>query len=147
MIFQVFARVQITSTSTIPSQFLNKTIKLALSAKDLGLTLDSHISYDEHISTLISSCMRKLHQINRVKDSLDKETLLLCIETLVIGKSLYCCTVWSNTSAMNIKKLQTVQNFACRIITKQGSLIMLHQVCAMVTGTTNPIIQRYCDGL
>jgi hypothetical protein len=33
-----------------------------------------------------------------------------------MGKLYYCSTVWSNTSSSNIKKLQAVQNFACRII-------------------------------
>ena len=31
---------------------------------------------------------------------------------------LYCSSVWSNTSTTNIKKLQLVQNFACKIVTK-----------------------------
>ena len=33
-----------------------------------------------------------------------------------MGKLYYGSTVWSNTSAANIRKLQAVQNFACRII-------------------------------
>ena len=40
------------------------------------------------------------------------------ISALVRSKLSYCSTVWSNTTATNIKKLQAVQNFACRIITK-----------------------------
>ena len=31
---------------------------------------------------------------------------------------LNCSTAWSNTSTTNIKKLQLVQNFACKIVTK-----------------------------
>ncbi|CAB4031941.1 Hypothetical predicted protein [Paramuricea clavata] len=96
--------------------FLGKTIRPVLLAKDLGINLDSYLSYDDHISKLVSSCMRKLCQINRVKDSFDNETLKLVIETLVINKLLYCSTVWSNTSSNNINKLQSVQNFACRVI-------------------------------
>ena len=38
------------------------------------------------------------------------------ISSLIISKLMYCSTVWSNTSATNIKKLQAVQNFACKII-------------------------------
>ena len=36
---------------------------------------------------------------------------------MVINKLLYSSSVWANTSSKNLKKLQTVQNFACRIIT------------------------------
>jgi hypothetical protein len=87
-------------------------------AKDLGTTFDSNLSYNEHISNLTSSYIRKLCQINRVKDSFDVKTLQSIVEMLVINKLTYGSTIWSNTSAKNIKKLQTVQNFAARIITK-----------------------------
>ena len=30
---------------------------------------------------------------------------------------LYCSSVWSNTTAQNINKIQSIQNFACKIIT------------------------------
>ncbi|CAB3999650.1 Hypothetical predicted protein [Paramuricea clavata] len=99
---------------------VGKTIRPVFLAKDLGINLDSYLSYDDHISKLVSSCMRKLCQINRVKDSFDNETLKLVIETLVISKLLYCSTVWSNTSSNNINKLQSVQNFACRVISGVG---------------------------
>ena len=96
----------------ITLNFLGKTIKTVLVAEYLGLNLDSLLSYDVHICNLVASCMKKLCQINRVKDILNNETLLLCIESLVVSKLLYCSTVWSNTSSKNIKKLQAVQNFA-----------------------------------
>ena len=62
--------------------------------------------------------MAKLCQINRVKNSFDRNTLCTIISALVLSKLFYCSTVWSNTTAANIKKLQAVQNFACRITTK-----------------------------
>ena len=98
--------------------FLGKTIRPISSAKDLGVILDSHLTYDFHIAKLVSSCMSKLCQINRVKDRFDNDTLLTIIGALVISKVLFCSNVWSNTPSTNIKKLQAVQNFACRIIIK-----------------------------
>ena len=73
--------------------------------------------YDDHISKLSSTCINKLCQISRVKESFVKKTLISLIEALVINKLLYCSSVWANTSSKILKKLQTVQNFACRIIT------------------------------
>lgn len=97
--------------------FLGEDITPVSSAKDLGVTLDSNLTFDYHISELTSSCMSKLCQINRVKDSFDYDTLHLIISALVMSKLYYCSSVWSNTTVSNIKKLQSVQNFACRIIT------------------------------
>ncbi len=46
----------------------------------------------------------------------ETKTLILLIEALVNNKLLYSSSVWANTSSKNLKKLQTVQNFACQII-------------------------------
>ena len=62
--------------------------------------------------------MNKLYQINRAKNSFDPKTLSEVVSSLVINKMLYCSSVWSNTSASNVKKLQSIENFACKIITK-----------------------------
>ncbi|CAB4008338.1 Hypothetical predicted protein, partial [Paramuricea clavata] len=100
--------------------FLNETITPVSFAKDLGMTIDSYLTYDQHITILVSSCMNSLCQISRVKKCFDKEALTLIVSALVMNKMFYVSTVWSNTSSTNIKKLQLVQNFACRIITNIG---------------------------
>ena len=98
--------------------FLGATLKLVASAKDLGVViLDPHLTYDHHISKTFSSSFSKLYQINRVKESFDREILKLLITSSVFGKMLYCSTVWSNTSTQNINKLQSIQNFARKIVT------------------------------
>ena len=97
--------------------FLGKILKPTVSAKDLGVHLDPNLTYDHHISTVVSSCLSKLCQINRVKKSFDKTTLELLITALVFSKMFYCSSVWGNTSFLNVNKLQSIQNFACRIIT------------------------------
>ena len=99
----------------IAISFLGKEITPVSSAKDLGIILDNNLTYDQHIHQLTSSCMTKLCQINRVKNSFDKDTLRTIISTLVLRKLFYCSTVWSNATATNIKKLQAefrVQNHA-----------------------------------
>jgi hypothetical protein len=47
--------------------FLGEVIKPVKSASDLGVTLDTHLTFDSHITKVVSSCMLKLCQINRIK--------------------------------------------------------------------------------
>ena len=96
--------------------FMGKDIMPSDTAKDLGVILDSNLTYDEHVIKTASSCMSCLGQINRVKHVFDKRTLLTIINSLVFSKLFYCSNVWANTSKCNINKLQAVQNFACRIV-------------------------------
>ena len=86
-------------------------------AKDLEVIMDSELSYNNHISNIVSTCIASLCQINRVKHILDYQTLIIIINALIFSKLYYCSSVWSNTSKRNIAKLQSVQNFAARIVT------------------------------
>ena len=105
--------------------FLGKTLKPTDSAKDLGVFLDPHLTYDHHISCVMSSCFAKLCQINRVKRSFDQETPELLITSLVFSKMLYCSSVWSNTTLQNINRLQSIQNFASKIVTNSRTFDQL----------------------
>ena len=61
--------------------------------------LDQCLAYDEHICKTVASCMNKLIQINRIEHLLDKEMLLLIINSFVFSRQFYCSSVWSSTSA------------------------------------------------
>lgn len=87
----------------------------ATTAKDLGVIMDPNLTFGNHILETVSSYMSRLAQINRVKHSFDKQSLIIIINSLVFSKLFYCSCVWSNTSQTNLKMLQTVQNFTCRI--------------------------------
>ena len=105
----------------LPADFhvilLGRKVTPSPSARDLGLQVDSTLSYDKHVSQTVSLCIGSLCQINRVKHLFDVKTLERVINALVLSKLYYCSPVWSNTSKENISKLQKVQNFAGRIIT------------------------------
>ena len=56
---------------------IGKALKPVSIAKDLGMHLDLHLSYDDHISKLSSTCIDKLCQISRVKESFDKKNFII----------------------------------------------------------------------
>ena len=78
--------------------------------------MDCRLTYDGHVTQVISKCIGSLCQINRVKYLLDRRTLITIIHSLVFSKLLYCSSVWATTTKKNIELLQTVQNFAARIV-------------------------------
>ena len=97
-------------------KLLGKEIKPVSVAKDLGVIIDSTLSYNEHVTKIVSHCMDRLIRINRIRHLLDRKTLLLLIKAFVFSKLFHCSTVWSNTSKTNVKKTQLVLNFAGRIV-------------------------------
>ena len=73
-------------------------------AKDLGVHIDCHLIFNEHITETASDCMFKQTRVNRIKHLL-KKTLIYLINAFVFSKLFYCWTVWSSTIKKNVKKL------------------------------------------
>ena len=103
---------------------LGKDISPLQSARDLGVTLDSNLTFDNHITTMVSECIARLAQINRFKHCLDKNTLLTVIHALVFSKMYYCSNVWANITNKNVRKLQAVQNFASELSAVRKNMIV-----------------------
>ena len=102
-----------TLTTTLPSvTLLGTEIKPVTVAKDLGVHIDCYLNYNEHITKTASDCMFKLARVNRIKHLLDQNALIFLINAFVFSKLFYCLTIWSNTSKENVRKLQSVQNYA-----------------------------------
>jgi len=113
----IFGSWQLTAKVIDPRLFLlGKELKPVKAARDLGVTLDSNLTFNEYIVSTVSSCMSRLGQINRVKHIFDKHALIIIINALVFSKLFYCSSVLSNTTQVNLDKLQAVQNFACHIL-------------------------------
>ena len=110
------SRPMIRRLSDFKLSLLGKELLPSESIKDLGVTFDPTLSFDNHILATVSSCMSKLAQINRAKHAFNSGLLVTIINALVFSKLYYCSTVWSSTTACNVQKLQLVQNFAARII-------------------------------
>ena len=84
---------------------LGKDLVPATTAKDLGVIMHPNLTFCGHILETVSSCMSRLPQINRVKYSFDKQSLIIITNSLVFSKLFYCSCVWSNTSQTNLKML------------------------------------------
>ena len=109
------ARCTLSKVLDIRVPFLGQHLIPVSSVKDLGIILDSNLTFNEHVNTLISSLISILYQISRVRHLFSKSVLTtIC---LVFCKLFYCSTVWSGTFAHNINKLPLIQNFAARVLT------------------------------
>ena len=98
-----------------PVMLLGKEVKPSI--VDLGVHIDCHLNYNEHIAKTVSTCTYMFRRVNRIKHLLDSKTLVFLMNAFIFSSLIYyCSTVWSNTTKENIKKLQLIQNFACRIV-------------------------------
>lgn len=65
-------------------------LQLVTEAKDLGVILDTSLTYSAHISSLITKCRQKLTGIAKVTKLTPLEARKTLVESLVMSKLAYC---------------------------------------------------------
>jgi hypothetical protein len=90
-------------------------IEVSNVVRDLGVWLDSMLSFDTHISRIVSSAFSYLHVIGRVKKSLSVPQCMLLIHSLVFSRLNFCPTILNGVTISQFSRLQRVINAAVRV--------------------------------
>ncbi len=86
------------------------------SAKVLGVTLDSYLCFNEHISNTVSSVNFALRNIRLVRKCISTEAAETLIHSLITNKLDQCNILLMGISDYNVSKLQKLQNNALRTV-------------------------------
>ena len=78
--------------------------------KYLGVKLDSQLSWSAHVDYMSKNVSKRTGIIKRMKHFLPRQTVVMLSNALVIPHFDYGSTVWSNTSAESLNKLQVLHN-------------------------------------
>ncbi len=90
--------------------------------KDLGVLVDSSLSFKDHCETAISTANRVLGIIRRSFKYIDRETMLTLYKTLVRPHLEYGNTIWCPKLKRVIKSLEAVQRRAMRMVPELAHL-------------------------
>jgi len=90
-----------------PSQF----------ARNIGVIFDSTMSMLPHISSICKSASYHLRNISRIRKFLSTKTTEILVHAFVSSKLDHCNSLLYNVPKCALKKLQSVQNAAARLIT------------------------------
>ena len=91
-------------------------IESSNSEKLLGVTIDSKLSFDDHITILCHKASQKLHALSRVASymSFDKKRILL--KTFITSQFNYCPLVWMCHSRGLNNRINNLHERALRIV-------------------------------
>ena len=90
--------------------FNGSPLQQVLSYKYLGVTLDSYLNYNLHVSKIIGSVTDKLKQFRKMRSFLDTKAAVLVYKSMLLPVLEYGDVFLSAASATNRKKLQVLQN-------------------------------------
>ena len=100
-----------------PFAVLDNEMNPADSARNLGVFFDSGLNFRQHISQVSSSCFYHINRdLKRIRKSLALAKKIPV--ALVTSKLDYCNSLLHEIPAIDLQKLQRVQNCLARVVTK-----------------------------
>ena len=84
--------------------------------KDIGVIIDDHLSFEEHMNCKINKANSIMGLIRRTFTFLDEQTLLLLYKALVRPHLEYANSVWCPYKVKHIMAIENVQRRATRMI-------------------------------
>ena len=96
----------------------NASISFSKSARNLGVTITSDLSMDDHVNSICRSAYFELRRISTIRHLLTFEAAKTLVCSLVLSRLDYCNALLVDVPETLIDKLQKVQNSAARVIFK-----------------------------
>ena len=96
----------------------NESITLSDEVKDLGVYIDSSISFNQHVSYLRKICYFELRKISSIRPFISEQSAKQLAVSLILSKLDYCNCLFFDMSEENFYKLQLLQNHAARVVLK-----------------------------
>ena len=116
----IFQSKRIRQNPDFSVRFGSDSVHPSHSAKVLGVVLDRHLSWHDHISLVVKKCYCILVCLARTHRRIPRCTKQLLIEALVFPHIRYCLSVFGGCGVGERKRVQKVINFAARIVTGIG---------------------------
>ena len=89
---------------------------LSHSTKLLGAHVDDTLSFDLHVSKIVSSCHIILKNVRSIRKLLTSDAAATLVHSIITSKLDQCNSLLCNISSSNLTKLQRIQNFALRTV-------------------------------
>ena len=95
-------------------------IKLQTSIKNLGVYLDSRLSFDKQVSETCKASYFHIRALRHIRSSLTVEAAKTVATAIVESRLDYCNSLLAGTSVSNLSRLQLVQNTLARVVAQKS---------------------------
>ena len=107
---------KLVSLSNLKLEIDGKEIVRAASSKFLGVYIDQHLTWGEHIAHISKKIAKNISILSRIRHSLPKYTLQGLYYSLIFPYLSYCSISWGCNYASRLKSLNILQKRALRIV-------------------------------
>ena len=92
------------------------------SVKLLGVYIDKHLDFHEHISFICRKAGAQLNALSRISHILDQSSKLALVRSFISSHFNYCPIIWHFCSASDREKMESIQRRALRLVYKDKHL-------------------------
>ena len=106
----------------------NAQIPFKQSVKNLGFTLDCHLTMNAHVSNIARTCYIELRHLASIRRFLTSTATATLVSAFVLSRIDYCNSLLFGSTHDVTSHLQRIQNYAARVILRlpKSSSITIH---------------------
>ena len=108
----------ITNTVEITAKVGNHHIRNSASEKLLGVTIDSKLNFNEHVTKLCKNASAKLHALARISNYMTTDKLRVLMKAFIESQFGYCPLIWMFHSRKLNNVINRIHERALRIVYK-----------------------------
>ena len=108
--------MQFVLTSQASTPVGDESIPPAKSCRNIGVIYDETLLFDKHVSSITKTSFWHLRNIWGIRRHLDNDSLLTLIHAFITSKLDYCNSLLTGLPKYLVKRLQSVQNAAARLV-------------------------------
>ena len=97
------------------------------SVKNLGFTLDCHLTMNAHFSNIARTCYFALRRLASIRRFLTRTATAIHVSAFVLSRIDYCCSQLFGSTHDVTSHLQRIQNYAARVISHNQSSLFPDQ--------------------
>ena len=94
----------------------NAQIPFKKSVKNLGFTLDCHLTMNAHVSNIARTCYFELRRLASIRRFLTSTATATLVSAFVLSRIDYCNSLLFGSTHDVTSHLQRIQNYAARVI-------------------------------
>jgi hypothetical protein len=97
-------------------KFADVIVPCSNSIRILGVTIDKHLTFDDHVTSTVQSCNYHIRSLRHIRRLIDKETANTLACSIVASRIDYCNALLFGMTKKNFDRLQRVQDSLARVV-------------------------------
>ena len=127
----------------ISVNFCGTAIQESRVVKNLGLYMDRHMTFVDHVDHVVAKCSGSLVALTHARHSLPRASLKPIVTALVMTIIRYCVSIYGTCSKTELHRIQKIINFGARVISGKKKFDHISEVLKSLNWLSSSQLAQY----